>query len=80
MADATGSLVDSIVRLPGEFASIAAGSPEQAILLAIGALLVVFSMAVFGALALGGVLDALFGGLVETGRHYPPRGGSRRGE
>lgn len=80
MADAAGSLVDSIVHLPGEFASIAAGSPEQAILLGLGALLVGVSMAVFGVLALGGVLDALFGGLVEAGRRYPPSGGSSRRE
>lgn len=80
MADAAGSLVDSIVRLPGEFASIAAGSPEQAILLGLGALLVGVSMAVFGVLALGGVLDALFGGLVESGRRYPPSDGSSHRE
>lgn len=73
MADAIGRLVDSILRFPGEFAAIAAESPEQAILLALGALLVGVSMVVFGALALGGVLDALFGGLFESGRQYPER-------
>lgn len=71
MADASGGLIDSIVQLPGEFATIATQSPEQAVLLLVGALVIGVSAVGFGLLATAGVVDALVSGLPSGGR--PPR-------
>jgi ABC-type Mn2+/Zn2+ transport system permease subunit len=73
MAETSGGLVESIMRLPGEFADVVAQSPEQAILVAVGALLVFFSAGLFGALAFGGVVDAVIEAL-PSGSQPPRRG------
>lgn len=52
-------LLESILQMGEEFAAIAAGSPQQAVLLAVGALLVLFSMGVFGVLSAGAVFGAI---------------------
>lgn len=50
-------LIDSVLDMPGAFADVAAHDPLSAVLLGIGALLTFFSMAVFGGLTLGAVVD-----------------------
>ena len=76
MAETSGGLIESILRMPGEFASIAAQSPEQAILLAIGALITGFAAVAFGVLAAGGVGKAFIRAL-PSGRQ-PPEQQSQR--
>lgn len=76
MAETSGGLVESILRMPGEFAGIAAQSPEQAILLAIGALITGVAAAVFGLLAAGGLLQA-FARAMPSGRQPPEQQGQR---
>lgn len=71
MAEASGGFIDSIIQLPGEFVNVAAQSPEQAVLLAIGALITGFSAVAFGLLATGGIVDALVSGLPSGGQ--PPQ-------
>jgi hypothetical protein len=76
MAEASGGLIESIVQLPGRFAEIAAQSPEQAILILIGALLTAAASVVFGVLSVGG-LAAAATRVLPTGT--PPEE-ARRGE
>jgi hypothetical protein len=76
MAETAGGLIDSILQMPGEFAGIAAQSPEQAILVAIGAIIITVAGVGFGVLATGGVLKALVRGLPSGGQ--PPRDQYRR--
>lgn len=64
MTEASGGLLESIVQMPGRFAEIAASSPEQAILLALGALTVGAASVVFGVVSVGGLAAAL-------GRAFP---------
>jgi hypothetical protein len=52
-------LIDSVLRMPGEFAAIATSDPLSAVLIAIGGLLTGVSVLVFGYLAVGG-LASLF--------------------
>jgi len=52
-------LAESVVRLPGEFATVAAHDPLSAILLAVGTLLVFATVAFVGYLVFGAVV-ALF--------------------
>lgn len=56
MASTLSKLLGSIPRLVQEFASVLQASPEQAVLLICGAILVLFSVAVFGYLTLGAFL------------------------
>lgn len=67
---ASAGLVESILQLPEKFATVATQSPEQAVLLALGALILLVSGGVFGVLAAGGVLDFI-AGLLPSGE--PPR-------
>jgi hypothetical protein len=59
MAGESSGLLESIVELPMRFAEIAAQSPEQAALMAIGALITAGASVVFGALSAGAVGSAL---------------------
>lgn len=68
---ASQGVIESVVQLAQDFNAVAAGSPEQAILLALGGLLVAFSAGVFGLLALGGLLGAIKAQLPTRSR--PPR-------
>ena len=52
-------LLDSVVRLPGEFAAVALHDPLSAILLTVGALLVFVSAGYFGLLVLGALAELL---------------------
>jgi hypothetical protein len=76
MAEASGGLIESVVQLPFRFAEIAAQSPEQAILLVIGALLTAAASVVFGVLSVGG-LAAAAARVLPTGT--PPEA-ARRGD
>lgn len=76
MAEASGGLIESVVQLPFRFAEIAAQSPEQAILLVIGALLTAAASVVFGMLSVGG-LAAAAARVLPTGT--PPEA-ARRGD
>jgi hypothetical protein len=71
MAETGGGLIESILQMPGEFASIATQSPEQAILVAIGSIIIGVAGVGFGVLAAGGVLKALARGMPSSGQ--PPR-------
>lgn len=51
--------VGSVVKMGEEFAAVAGHSPEMAVLFALGALLTLGTMAVFGVLSAGAVLGAL---------------------
>lgn len=70
MAEASGGLLDSIIELPVRFAEIAASSPEQAILIALGALITAAASVVFGIISLGG-LAAAAGRLLPSGSQPP---------
>lgn len=52
-------IIDNIVTAGDLFGTVVRTDPLSAILLALGAVLVVFSSAVFGYLALGGALEPL---------------------
>lgn len=54
-------LLRSIVRLPGEFAGVAAHDPLSALLILVGAALVGLPSVFFGYLVLGAVADLLTG-------------------
>lgn len=69
--EVSGSLLGSAVELVRMFAEIATGDPVQALLLLVGALIIGFTSAVFGVLAVGGLLSGL-GSLAPSGR-APPR-------
>lgn len=72
MTEASGGLLESILQMPARFAEIAAGSPEQAILLALGALITAGASVVFGVVSIGG-LAAAVGRLFPSGGQ-PPEG------
>jgi len=52
-------LFESVLRLPGEFARVAAHDPLSAVLLAIGALIVLGTVGFVGYLLLGAVAEIL---------------------
>lgn len=52
-----GSLVGSVVEMVRAFAQVATASPEQAVLLAVGAVLVTAATAAMGLLAAGAALE-----------------------
>lgn len=52
-------VIDNVVSMGDNLATAAATDPLSAILVVLGALLIVVSAGVFGALALGGLLSAL---------------------
>jgi len=52
-------LFESILRLPGEFAGVATHDPLSAVLLAIGALIVLGTVGFVGYLLLGAVAELL---------------------
>jgi hypothetical protein len=52
-------LLDSLLRMPVEFGAVAASDPISAVLLAVGGLLTLASVGVFGYLSARGVLAAL---------------------
>lgn len=52
-------LFESVLRLPGEFAGVAAHDPLSAVLLAIGALIVLGTVGFVGYLLLGAVAELL---------------------
>lgn len=57
--EAGGSLVGSVAEMVRMFGEVATGSPEQAVLLAAGAVLVTVAMAALGLLAGGAALEWL---------------------
>ncbi|MFB6118107.1 hypothetical protein [Halosegnis sp.] len=59
MAGESSGLLESIIDLPVRFAEIAAQSPEQAILLLVGALITAGASVVFGVLSFGGLASVL---------------------
>ncbi len=63
-------LVSSIVDAPGTFADIAAHDPLSAILLGIGGLLIGASVAVFGILVVGAVVELFTPS--SAGKSFPP--------
>jgi hypothetical protein len=50
-------LFQSIIDTPGKFADIAMHDPLSAVLLTVGAILTLFTVAFFGLLVLGSVID-----------------------
>lgn len=76
MAETSGGLIESILRMPGEFAGIATQSPEQAILLAVGALITGVAAVGFGLLAAGGLFEA-FVQAMPSGHTPPEQQGQR---
>lgn len=50
-------LFQSVLDLPGEFLDVALHDPLSAALMAVGGLLTLFSIAVFGLLVLGSIFD-----------------------
>jgi len=63
-------LIEDTIAMPGKFAEVAGHDPIAAVLLLIGAVLVLFSSAVFGILSLGAVVDLIFPG--SRGETHPP--------
>ena len=63
-------LIDSIVSMPGEFATVANHDPLAAVLVAVGAVFMLVSFGVFGYLTLGALVDLVTPDL--SGR-APPR-------
>lgn len=57
--EAGGSLVGSVVEMVRAFAEVATASPEQAALVAVGAVLVTAAVAAMGLLAAGAALEWL---------------------
>lgn len=72
MQSLLSDLIDSIVEMPGEFAAVATNDPVSAVLVALGTLLIAFSMGVFGYLTLGALVDLVIPD--STGR-APPQAG-----
>lgn len=54
-----GQLLESIVRLPGEFAAVAMHDPLSALLMAVGAIFVALPVGYVGLLVLGAVAELL---------------------
>jgi hypothetical protein len=52
-------LLDSVLRLPGEFAAVALHDPLSALLMGFGAVFVLASVGYFGFLVLGAVANLL---------------------
>jgi hypothetical protein len=52
-----GQLLESIVRLPGEFAAVAMHDPLSALLMAIGAIFVALPVGYVGLLVLGAIAE-----------------------
>jgi len=52
-------LFQSLIDMPGQFAEIAMHDPLSAVLLTIGGIITLFSVAFFGLLVLGSVIDLL---------------------
>jgi hypothetical protein len=50
-------LLDSVLRLPGEFAAVALHDPLSALLMAFGTLFVLVSVGYFGLLVLGALAE-----------------------
>jgi hypothetical protein len=59
MASFTAELLDSIIRLPNNFIDIITSDPLSALLILFGAVFVGGASAVFGALTLGALVDAV---------------------
>ena len=55
-------LVQSVLDMPGEFATVATHDPLSALLVAVGGLFVLASVGYFGVLTLGAVVNVLTGG------------------
>ena len=72
MAGESSGLIESIIDLPARFAEIAAQSPEQASLMAIGALITAAASVVFGALSAGAVGSVLLRALPFGGSSEDP--------
>lgn len=72
MAEASGGLLESIIELPVRFAEIAASSPEQAILITLGALITAAASVVFGIISIGGLAAAA--GRLLPSEGQPPEG------
>lgn len=70
---AGGSLVGSAVEMVRQFLEVAASSPEQALLLAVGVVLTTAAVAVFGLLAAGAAVEGLLS-LTPRARGRSPRG------
>lgn len=52
-------IIDNLVTFGQEFAAVAANGPLSALLLALGAVITIFSSLFFGYLVAGGLLDLL---------------------
>lgn len=72
MQSLLGRLLSDLLRMPGEFADVAATDPLSALLLLVGALLVAVSMGAFGYLTLGALVDLVTPDVSARG---PPRAG-----
>lgn len=59
MANFFAQLLDSALALPGRFEAVAANDPVAAVLLAVGGLLTLATVAAFGYLSLRGVIAGL---------------------
>lgn len=59
MQSLLGELINSIVSIPGEFATVAGNDPIGAILMAVGGVLMLVTMGVFGYLSLGAAVDLI---------------------
>ncbi len=55
-------LIQSVLDMPGEFATVATHDPLSALLIAFGALFVLVSAGYFGVLTLGAAVNVLTGG------------------
>lgn len=66
-----GTLLDNVTTMGELFTEIAMGDPLSAVLIAVGNVLMFGAMAVFGYMALGGLLDLVTPGA--RGRAYRPR-------
>lgn len=63
-------LVDSVVAMPSEFATVVGNDPVSAVLVAVGTLLMVVSFGVLGYLTLGAVVEFL---TPDLGGRAPPQ-------
>jgi len=72
MQSLLAELIESIVRMPGEFQSVATNDPISAVLMALGSLLVFVSLGVFGYLTLGAAVDLI---TPDVSGRSPPQAG-----
>jgi hypothetical protein len=70
MASVLGALLDSVLQLPGKFLAVALSDPLSALLIVIGGLLTTASVAAFGLLSLGAIVDLVRPARI--GRSHPP--------